>query len=115
MSSDFDVPIPGSIPSIDDFDDLYPTIASIKTSGRRGEIWMRLDLNAHELSPASFSGEKEISIRVFQLLQIKFLRDHLFHVENCLRASECRFSLVRHGLQWTVPIAEAFQAVRIRK
>jgi len=29
--------------------DVYPTLAPIKASGRRSEIRMRLDLNAHKL------------------------------------------------------------------
>jgi hypothetical protein len=49
MSSDFDVPIAGSVPLIHDFYDVDPTLAPIKTSGRRSEIRMRLDLNAHAL------------------------------------------------------------------
>jgi hypothetical protein len=49
MPSDFDVAIAGSIPLIYDFDDVDPTLTPIKTSRRRSEIRMRLDLNAHEL------------------------------------------------------------------
>ena len=48
-------------------------------------------------------------------LQTKFLRDHFFYVENRRRASKRRFRIVRHSFQWTLPIAEAFQAIRIRK
>ena len=47
--SDFDVTIAGSVPLIHDFYDVDPTLAPIKTSGRRSEIRMRLDFNAHEL------------------------------------------------------------------
>jgi hypothetical protein len=49
MPSDFDVAIAGSVPLIHDFCDVDPTLAPIKTSGRRSEIRMRLDLNAHQL------------------------------------------------------------------
>ena len=49
MRFDFDVPIAGSVPLIHDFYDVDPTLAPIKSSGRRPEIRMRLDLNAHEL------------------------------------------------------------------
>jgi hypothetical protein len=49
MPSDFDITIAGSVPLIRDFYDVDPTLAPIKTSGRRSEIRMRLDLNAHEL------------------------------------------------------------------
>jgi hypothetical protein len=45
---DFDVSIPGSIPLIDDFDDLDPTLAPIKSSRYRLEIRMRANLNAHD-------------------------------------------------------------------
>src|SRR5260370_34110303 len=48
-------------------------------------------------------------------LQPEFLRDHLFYVENSRRASERCFSIVRHSFQRTLPIAEAFQAIRIRQ
>src|SRR5271168_5381241 len=48
-------------------------------------------------------------------LQTKFIRDHLFYVENGCRANECCFSIVRHSFQRTLPIAEAFQTIRIRK
>jgi hypothetical protein len=48
-------------------------------------------------------------------LQTKFLRDHFFYVENRRRASKRCFRIVRHCFQRTVPIAEAFQAIRIRK
>jgi hypothetical protein len=48
-------------------------------------------------------------------LQAKFLRDHFFYVENRRRASKRRFRIVRHSFQRTLPIAEAFQAIRIRK
>jgi hypothetical protein len=47
-------------------------------------------------------------------LQTKFLRDHFFYVENS-RASKRCFRIVRHSFQRTLPIAEAFQAIRIRK
>jgi len=50
MRSDFDVAIAGSVPLIHDFYDVDPTLAPIKTSRRRSEICMRLDLNAHELT-----------------------------------------------------------------
>ena len=49
MPSDFDVAITRSVPLIHDFYDVDPTVAAIKASGRRSEIRMRLDLNAHEL------------------------------------------------------------------
>jgi hypothetical protein len=49
MTSDSDITIAGSVPLIHDFYDVDPTLAPIKTSGRRSEIRMRLDLNAHEL------------------------------------------------------------------
>ena len=49
MRSDFDVAIAGSVPLIHNFYDVDPTLAPIKTSGRRFEIRMRLDLNAHQL------------------------------------------------------------------
>ncbi len=49
MPSDFDVAIAGSAPPIHGFYDVDPTLAPIKSSGRRPEIRMRLDLNAHEL------------------------------------------------------------------
>jgi hypothetical protein len=49
IRSDFDVAIAGSVPLIQDFYDVDPTLASIKTSGCRFEIRMRLDLNAHEI------------------------------------------------------------------
>ena len=49
IRSDFDVPIAGSVPLIHDLYDVDPTLAPIKTSGRRSEIRMRLDLNALEL------------------------------------------------------------------
>jgi hypothetical protein len=42
MSSNFDVTIAGSIPLIDDFDDVDPTLASTKTLGRGSEIRMTL-------------------------------------------------------------------------
>ena len=48
MCSDFDVAIIRSAPLIDDFDDVDPTLSPKKTSGRRSEIRMRLNLNAHE-------------------------------------------------------------------
>jgi len=48
MRSDFDVTIIGSVPLIHDFDDVDPTLAPIKTSGRRVVIRMGLDLNAHD-------------------------------------------------------------------
>jgi hypothetical protein len=48
IRSDFDVPIAGSVPLIHDFCDVDPTLAPIKTSGRRFEIRMSLDLNTHE-------------------------------------------------------------------
>src|SRR5262249_40229021 len=41
--SDFDVAIAGSVPLIDDFDDVDPTLAPINTLGRRSEIRMRLE------------------------------------------------------------------------
>jgi hypothetical protein len=47
LPSDFDVAIAGSVPLIHDFYDVDPTLAPIKPSGRRPEICMRLDLNAH--------------------------------------------------------------------
>jgi hypothetical protein len=47
MCFDFDISIPRSIPLIDDFDDLDPTLAPIKTSRWRLEIRMRVNLNAH--------------------------------------------------------------------
>jgi hypothetical protein len=47
MPSDFDIPIAGSVPLIHDFYDVDPTLAPIKSSGRRPEIRMTLDLNAH--------------------------------------------------------------------
>src|SRR6516165_1463862 len=50
MRSDFDVAIAGSVPLIHNFYDVDATLAPIKTSGRRSEICMRLDLNAHELT-----------------------------------------------------------------
>src|SRR6516225_6569563 len=50
MPSDFDITIAGSVPLIHNFYDVDPTLAPIKTSGRRSEICMRLDLNAHELT-----------------------------------------------------------------
>src|SRR5262245_59512719 len=43
MPSDFDVAIAGSVPLIDDFDDVDPTLAPINTLGRRSEIRMRLE------------------------------------------------------------------------
>jgi len=49
MPSDFDITIAGSVQLIHDFYDVDPTLAPIKTSGRRSEIRMRLDLNPHEL------------------------------------------------------------------
>jgi hypothetical protein len=49
MSFDFDVAIAGSAPLIHNFDDVDPTLAPIKTSGRRSKIRMRLNLNAREL------------------------------------------------------------------
>ena len=49
MSYHFDVSIIGSVPLIHDFDDVDPTLAPIKTSRRRSEIRMRLNLNMHEL------------------------------------------------------------------
>src|SRR6516164_10802687 len=49
IRSDFDVPIAGSVPLIHDFYDVDPTLTPIKPSGRRPEIRMRLDLNAHQL------------------------------------------------------------------
>ena len=48
MCSDFDVAII-IVPLIHDFDDVDPTLSPKKTSGRRSEIRMRLNLNAHEL------------------------------------------------------------------
>src|SRR5262249_35865996 len=47
MSSHFDVAISGSVPLIHDFDDVYPTLAPIKTSRRGSESRMRLNLNTH--------------------------------------------------------------------
>ena len=41
-------------------------------------------------------------------LHTKFLLNHLFYVENSRGASERCFSVVRHSLQRTLPIAEAF-------
>ncbi len=49
MASDFDITIAGSVPLIHGFYDVDPTLAPIKTSGRRSETRLRLDLNAHEL------------------------------------------------------------------
>jgi hypothetical protein len=49
IRSDFDVAIAGSVPLIHDFCDVDPTLAPIKSSGRRPEIRMSFDLNAHEL------------------------------------------------------------------
>ena len=49
MRFDFDVPIAGSVPLIHDFYDVDPMLAPIKSSGRRPEIRMSFDLNAHEL------------------------------------------------------------------
>ena len=46
MPSDFDVAIIRSVPLIDDFDDVDPTLAPIKTSRRRSEIRMMFNLNA---------------------------------------------------------------------
>jgi hypothetical protein len=51
--------------------------------------------------------------RSVSALQTKFFRDHPFDVENGRRASECRFSIVRHSFQRTLPVAEAFQTIRI--
>jgi hypothetical protein len=48
-------------------------------------------------------------------LQTKFLRDHLFYVESGRGVSERCFGIVRHGFQWTLPIAETFQAIGIRQ
>jgi hypothetical protein len=48
-------------------------------------------------------------------LQTKFLRNDFFYVENRRRASKRCFRIVRHSLKRTPPIAEAFQAIRIRK
>ena len=47
MSSHFDVAIAGSVPLVDDFDDVYPTFAPIETSRRRSENRMRLNLDTH--------------------------------------------------------------------
>ena len=49
MPSDFDVAITRSVPLIHDFDDFDPALSPTKTSGRRSEIRMSLDLDAHEL------------------------------------------------------------------
>jgi len=48
-SSDFDVPIAGSVPLIDDLDDVDPKLAPIKTSRRRSEVRMMFNLNTHAL------------------------------------------------------------------
>jgi len=47
MSSNFNVAIAGSVPLIHDFDDVYPALASIKTSRLHSVIGMTLNLNAH--------------------------------------------------------------------
>jgi hypothetical protein len=51
--------------------------------------------------------------RSLAALETQFRRDHFFYVENGLRASERRFSVVRHGFQRTLPVTEAFQTIRI--
>jgi hypothetical protein len=48
-SSDFDVAIAGSVPLIDDLDDVDPTLAPIKTSRRRSEVRMMFNLDTHAL------------------------------------------------------------------
>src|SRR6516162_9139809 len=48
IRSDFDVAIAGSVPLIHNFYDVDPTLAPIKTSRRRSQIRMRLNLNAYE-------------------------------------------------------------------
>jgi hypothetical protein len=48
MRFGFNVPIAGSVPLIDDFYDVDPTPAAIKTSGSRSEIPMMLNLNVHK-------------------------------------------------------------------
>jgi hypothetical protein len=49
MRFGFNVPIAGSVPLIDDFYDVDPTPAAIKSSGRRSEIRVMLNLNVHKL------------------------------------------------------------------
>ena len=46
--------------------------------------------------------------KIVSALQAKFLRDHLFWVENGHRTGERCFSIVRYSFQRTPPIAEAF-------
>jgi hypothetical protein len=49
MPSNFDVAITRSVPLIQDFDDFDAALSPMKTSGRRSEIRMRFNLDAHEL------------------------------------------------------------------
>jgi hypothetical protein len=49
--------------------------------------------------------------RSLAALETQFRRDHFFYVENGLRASERRLSVVRHGFERALRVAEAFQAI----
>jgi hypothetical protein len=49
MPSNFDVAITRSVLLIHDFDDFDPALTPMKTSGRRSEIRMTFNLDAHEL------------------------------------------------------------------
>jgi hypothetical protein len=55
MASNFDVEIVRSVPLIHDFDDFDPPLSTIKTSGRRSAIRVRLNLNAHVLIQSRIS------------------------------------------------------------
>jgi hypothetical protein len=61
------------------------------------------------------SGIAHNAPHAFSPSQAKFLGDHPFYVEGSGRTSERRLRIVRHSFQWTFPIAEAFQAIRIRE
>ena len=57
----------------------------------------------------------DLSRSIVAALQAKFFRDQLFCVENERRASKLRFCIIRHSFQRTLPIAKAFQAIRVRR
>jgi nitronate monooxygenase len=48
-------------------------------------------------------------------LQTEFLCNHRFYIKNGRRVCERCFSIIRHSFQRALPIAETFQAVRIRQ
>jgi hypothetical protein len=89
------------------------------SGGRLGSVEISLSKAAAPVPPKASDNcglvQTERVDKSVSSLQTKFLRDNLFHVETGRRASERSFSIVRHGFQRTLPIAEAFQAIRIRQ